>query len=123
VLSLVPWVTYRLAVGQHAAHDLPPWWSASFDLVFTAGVLIHVPPAEIDEVLRGMARVSRRWLLSVEYEADVETMINYRGQDDLLWKRPYGAMLAKYGAVRGSGLLTKADGFDNCTWTLVEKLS
>ena len=48
-------------------------------------------------------------------------MINYRGQDDLLWKRPYGALLARYGEVVARGLATKADGFDNCMWTLVAK--
>ena len=118
-LRQVP-VADRIEVAVCRAADVATVGS-EFGLVFTAGVLIHVPPAELDAVLNSMAAVSRRWLLAVEYEAETETMINYRGQDDLLWKRPYGALLARYGEVVARGLATKADGFDNCTWTLVAK--
>ena len=62
------------------------------DLVFTAGVLIHVPPDEIGLVMQSIANASAQYVLAVEYEADTEEMVKYRGNADRLWKRPFGAM-------------------------------
>jgi ubiquinone/menaquinone biosynthesis C-methylase UbiE len=70
------------------AFDLP-FKNEYFDLVFSAGVLIHIPPDHLPEALREIYRVSKRYLLSIEYFAEQETVIHYRGHEDLLWKRNF----------------------------------
>ncbi len=63
--------------------------SGAFDLVFTAGVLIHIPPSALTSSMTEIARVSGRYVLAIEYFADQETEISYRGEQGLLWKRNY----------------------------------
>lgn len=68
-----------------------------FNLVFTCGVLIHVPPDELEQSMKEIIRVSNRYVLAIEYEASRETMVKYRGQRDMLWKRPYGKLYKQLG--------------------------
>jgi pseudaminic acid biosynthesis-associated methylase len=63
---------------------------ASFDLVFTNVVLIHVPPEKLPTVMREICRVSRRFVLASEYFSRVPTEVVYRGEKGLLWKRDFG---------------------------------
>ena len=70
------------------AYELP-FRDRSFDLVFTWGVLIHVPLRSLGDALAEIHRVSAGYVLAVEYFAERETRIPYRGQDDLLWKRDF----------------------------------
>jgi pseudaminic acid biosynthesis-associated methylase len=96
----------------------------AFDLVFTAGVLIHVPLESLRAAQREIARVSRRYVLAIEYFAEKETPIPYRGHNNLLWKRDF---LAHYLAnVPKLTLLRTGDwgedsGFDRSRWWLLEK--
>ena len=62
----------------------------SYDLVFTNGVLIHVPPDRLATVMREICRVSRRYVLCAEYFSRTPTEIPYRGEAGLLWKRDFG---------------------------------
>jgi pseudaminic acid biosynthesis-associated methylase len=101
-----------------------PYPDASCDLVFTAGVLIHVPPEGLDQALTEIHRVARCWILAIEYFAGSDETIHYRGRDDMLWKRDY---LAHYRerfpellTVRQGYLGTDA-GFDDCHWWLLQK--
>lgn len=66
-----------------------PFASNRFDLVFTNGVLIHVPLDKLEQAIREMHRVSKRHILAIEYYAEEETIIPYRGYDNLLWKRNF----------------------------------
>jgi pseudaminic acid biosynthesis-associated methylase len=94
------------------------------DLAFTSGVLIHVAPADVAKVMAEMYRVSRRYIVSIEYDWPTEEEIKYRGNGDSLWKRPHGAMWqAAYPALRSIRKLELApsDGYDNCTAHLFEK--
>ena len=101
-----------------------PFDDRTFDLVFTSGVLIHVPLARLETALREIHRVSRRYILAIEYFAEAETTIPYRGHDDLLWKRDF---LSHYRVLfpdltlAGSGDLTLAEGFDDARWWLLEQ--
>ena len=70
---------------------------AYFDLVMTAGLLIHVPPSEIKEVMRQIAALSDHYVLAIEYASLKEEEIDYRGHAGRLWRRPYGAMYADLG--------------------------
>ena len=102
-----------------------PFPACSFDLVFTAGLLIHIPPDELDRVLGQLHRVARRYLLAIEYQAEKETAVTgYHGRDDMLWKRPFNQeYLSRFPDLRviRFGHWGEAWGFDNCTWWLMEK--
>ena len=104
--------------------DLP---AASFDLVFTMGVLIHIQP---DQLLQTMARMyawSSRYILMGEYFNRTPVMLEYHGQQDRLFKRDFGRLFADNFdvEVRDCGFLWDrqyaAAGFDDITWWLFEK--
>jgi pseudaminic acid biosynthesis-associated methylase len=101
-----------------------PFADGSFDLVCTVGVLIHVPPKDLGAALAELHRCSRRYLLAAEYAAEEETVVNYRGHGDLLWKRDflkeYQARFPGLGLVR-QGYWGAEHGFDRTTWWLLEK--
>lgn len=104
-------------VGEHGIAGLYP--SGSMDLVFTAGCLIHVPPAALEQTMRSLIDLTGRYIIAVEYDADVEEEVEYRGVKGALWKRPYGALYAAL----GMRLLSfgEAEGFDQCMYYLLEK--
>lgn len=58
-----------------------------FDLVFTRGVLIHIHPDEVDDVLHEFLRISKKWIFNLEYFAEDEKMIDWKRGKDLLWYR------------------------------------
>lgn len=95
------------------------------DLAFTSGVLIHVPPEELPGVYKEIHRVSRRYLLTIEYFAAEPEEKRYRGRDGLLFKRDFGALwldlfpdlkIVDYGF-----FWRPATGLDNLTWWLFRK--
>jgi SAM-dependent methyltransferase len=43
-----------------------PFEPAAFDLVFTMGLCMHIPPPEVRECIRGLARVARRDVVLIE---------------------------------------------------------
>lgn len=95
-----------------------------FDLVFTACVLIHIPLSDLPLALAENYRVSNRYILAIEYFAEEETGIHYRGHDDLLWKRDflkhYETQFPDLALIR-SGYWGPEDGFDRTHWWLLEK--
>lgn len=80
-----------------------PFDDDSFDLVFTSGVLIHIHPADLSRAMKEIVRVSRRWILGFEYYSAEPKRVNYRGRDELLWKRNF--MGEYFGAVPGLKIL------------------
>ena len=104
--------------------DQLPFGDGQFDLVFTAGVLIHISPSELPHALAEIHRVSRRYILAIEYFAKVDEEIVYRGQSGLLWKRNFlQHYQSRFSALKllGSGYWTAEQGFDRCHWWLLEK--
>ena len=92
------------------------------ELTFTAGVLIHVAPKELKEVMEKLIAMSSNYVMAIEYESDVETEIEYRGQKGLLWKRPYGELYERMGLKQISTAKLQMDvGFDNCRYWLMQK--
>lgn len=73
-----------------SARDLP-FADRTFDLVFTAGVLIHQSPAILEQVLREVVRCSRKHILCIEYYAPSLTEVPYRGFRGSLHKLDFGA--------------------------------
>ena len=101
-----------------------PFKDGVFDLVFTAGVLIHVAPGDLAGALAEIYRVSRHYILAIEYFAGEETTIHYRGHEDLLWKRDFfGHYQASFPDLTliNRGYWGEADGFDRTHWWLLEK--
>jgi spore coat polysaccharide biosynthesis protein SpsF len=99
---------------------------AAVDLVFTRGVLIHVPDEHLETAYREMHRVARRWLMFSEYFAPATATVRYHGHDDMLWKRDYGALaLDLFDDVRyvADGFFWhRVTGLDNVNWWLFEKV-
>ena len=106
--------------GVFVDDEEPNWPDA--ELVFSAGFLIHIPPDQIDHMIQSMINASYRYVMAIEYYSEHEEEITYRGQDDLLWKRPYGSILdafdLKHVATTGNPA-----GFDDCTCWIFEKKS
>ena len=104
-----------------ALEALSSFPNPTFDLVFTAGVLIHIPPQTLPLVMQAIINASAQYVLAVEYEGD-ETMVEYRGESDRLWRRHYGRLYQDMGLkLVDSGQVGPSDGFDNCTWWLLTK--
>ena len=93
--------------------------AGSIDLVFTCGVLIHVAPEDLDPIMRAIVATSGRYVLAVEYAADEEEEIEYRGHAGKLWKRPFGKLYEQLGLKLLS--VGEAGGFDDCVYWLLEK--
>lgn len=122
-LAIARTASPKIATLRGDVFDLP-FKDGRFDLVFTAGVLIHVALGDLPRALREICRVSRRHVLAIEYFAEEETVIPYRGHDDLLWKRDF---LAHYRRecpdlrpVR-QGYWGPEAGFDRTHWWLLER--
>ena len=98
-----------------------------FELVFTCGVLIHVPPEDLLNVMKKMHEWSSKYIVIAEYFNRTPVSIEYQGRPDLLFKRDFGAMFADnfdvilvdYGFLWGR--IFDSAGFDDITWWLFEK--
>ena len=64
-----------------------PYPDSFFDLVFTRIVLIHVPPEQIQKAMSELLRVSKKWILNLEFYNESEDMIDWKRGKDLLWYR------------------------------------
>jgi pseudaminic acid biosynthesis-associated methylase len=95
------------------------------DLVFTSGVLIHVPPDKLERSLDEIYRCARRWIICGEYFAPQEEMIAYRGHPDALWRRDYGSLfLDRFPRLRCTAHMfawKRMTGLDNLTFWVFEK--
>ena len=107
--------TYEMSGAE--AGDM---WPDSFDLVFTAGVLIHVAPEHLSSLMDSIIKASKRYVLAIEYAADKEEHVEYRGCTDRLWRRPFGEFYRQKG-LRLIDTWDAGNGFDRCTAWLLEK--
>ena len=114
----------RCYAGQAQQLDFP---SDSFDLVFTSGVLIHISPEGkrgLKAACQEIARVSKRWVVAIEYFSAQPRSVTYRDRKGLLWLRDFGQFY-----METCGLVPVACGFawkpltglDNVTWWLLRK--
>jgi pseudaminic acid biosynthesis-associated methylase len=117
----VPGVDAREASGARL-----PFEDASFDLVFTMGVLIHQDPqSQLEPMMREIVRCSRRFVIAGEYHADELTEVPYRGQEGALFKQDFGALYQRlFGELEllDSGFLSEGEGrWDDLTYWVFEK--
>lgn len=114
-----------------AAHLHDAWGSSlpqadgSIDLVFTAGVLIHIPEPNLIETVREIYRVSRRYVACLEYFSRDPATVRYRGHEDMLFKRDFGGlyldMFPDLKVVDDGFFWRRSTGADDLTWCLLEK--
>lgn len=101
-----------------------PFEDGKFDLVFTAGVLIHQPHDTLLSVQREIVRCSRRWVLAIEYFDEATIEVPYRGEHGALFRRDYGRLYREsFPALveREHGALSRDDGWDDVHWWLFER--
>lgn len=98
-----------------------PFRDRAFDLIFTAGVLIHQPETTLPLVMAEAVRCARRYVLALEYFAAEATDVPYRGEKGALFKRDYGRLYADLFPelrLEDSGELGHDEGWDDVTWWL-----
>ncbi len=83
--------TENINIILGSAFDIP-FKANYFDLVFTSGLLIHINPSHISEVMNEMHRCAREYIWGFEYYADEYTEITYREQKNLLWKADFAEL-------------------------------
>jgi len=118
---------HPLAQSFNGTIEDAPFDDASFDLVFTTGVLIHIHPDNLLKNMEKMYRLSSRYVLMGEYFNRTPVMLEYQGQKDRLFKRDFGKLfienfpvkLVDYGFLWGH--IYDNAGFDDITWWLFEK--
>jgi len=78
----------NINIIEGSAFDIP-FKDGYFNLVFTAGVLIHINPSDITLVIKEIHRCAREYIWGFEYFEKTYTEIPYRGQRNLLWKADF----------------------------------
>ena len=104
--------------------DLIPLEDNAIEMVFSCGVLIHIPPDNLKKACDEIYRVSSRYIVCIEYFSDKPEEIIYRGQTGLLWKRDFGKFYLDHYDVSliDYGFFWKeATGLDNLTYFIFEK--
>ncbi len=95
---------------QASAADLP-FEDESFDLVFTSGVLIHAPEFELDLQMSEIVRVSKRYVLAMEYDGNEVRGWRWITKDGL-WSRDYGGIYQRAYDLK----LLEEEEIDEGTW-------
>ena len=110
---------HALAAGLDVSVALP-YNYYPFELVFTCGVLIHIAPEDLQATMQSIVDASCDYVLAVEYAADQEEEVLYRGYGGKLWKRPYGKLYQDMGLTLVQEF-DAGEGFDRCTAWLLRK--
>lgn len=102
-----------------------PFGNGEMDLVLTSGVLIHIPDDALESALSELYRVSRRYILMLEYFAPSPETVPYHGHDDFLFKRDYGSILLDnfpdLQHIANGFFWKRTSGLDNLNWWLLRK--
>ncbi len=104
--------------GGSITELLPP---DCVELVFTAGVLIHVSPEDLPRMMQDIIDTSCDYVLAIEYAADKEEEVEYRGYSKKLWRRPYGKLYQDMD-LKLINEWDAGEGFDKCTAWLLRKI-
>ena len=90
---------YRVSYGE--AEDIP-FKDGWFDLVFTSGLLIHIPPEDLPKVMDEIYRVSKRYIWGLEYYwPEITEIESYRKKYGMgCWKGNYCTLFEKMGLKR-----------------------
>lgn len=86
--------TTNINIIQGSGFDIP-FKDNYFDLVFTNGVLIHISPSDLNAIMSEMCRCSKSLIWGFEYYNETIKAIDYRGNEDKLWKGDYAKIFAE----------------------------
>jgi pseudaminic acid biosynthesis-associated methylase len=100
--------------------------SVKFDLTISKGVLIHINPEKLAEVYQNLFNLSNRYILVYEYYNPTPMAIEYRGHEDVLFKRDFaGELIDKFNLkLINYGFNYNREKYfpnDDGTWFLLEK--
>lgn len=66
--------------NMHIMDDL------TFDIVFDRGVLIHLSDSDVDKAMSEMLRVSKKYVMNIEYHGEDGKKIDWRGGEPLYYR-------------------------------------
>ena len=69
-----------------------PFKDDFFPLVFTSGVLMHIPKKDLTIVMKEICRCSNRWIWGFEYWAPIRVEVEYRKNEGMLWRDDWVTM-------------------------------
>lgn len=97
------------------------------DFVFTKGLLIHLNPEKLNLTYELLYKSSKKYICIGEYYSPQPIKVNYRGNEDRLFKRDFvGELMRKYKDLKlvDYGFCYQNDNNfpqDDITWFLLEK--
>ena len=132
---------HSVEINAQAAAEIEAWGGATvevaslmdfeptrqWDLSFTKGVLIHLPPESLPDVYDKLVAASSRYVMVCEYYNPSPVEVSYRGHEHALFKRDFaGEILDAHPALRlvDYGFTYHRDPqhpLDDSTWFLMEK--
>ena len=80
--------TNGINIIQGSGFDLP-FKNEYFDLVYTAGVLIHISPNDHKQFMSEMLRCTKKYIWGFEYYNQEIKQLSYRGNEGYMWKADY----------------------------------
>jgi len=134
---------HSVEINAKAAAEIEAWGGATvevaslldfepqrqWDLSFTKGVLIHLPPEALPGVYDKLVAASSRYVMVCEYYNPTPVEVSYRGHEHALFKRDFaGEILNAHPELRlvDYGFTYHRDPqhpLDDSTWFLMEKHS
>lgn len=75
-------LTQGINIIQGEADNIP-FKDGYFDLVFTSGVLIHINPKNLSNVMKEIVRCSKKYIWGIEYYKDKFMEVSYRENDNV----------------------------------------
>lgn len=99
-------------------------WGRKWSLSFTKGVLIHIHGVDLPRAYEALYAASGKYILVAEYFSLTPVAIDYRGNENKLFKRNFGAEIGeRFPDLKlvADGFAGKSDGQDDLTWWLWEK--
>jgi pseudaminic acid biosynthesis-associated methylase len=132
---------HSVEINAQAAAEIDAWGGATvevaslmdfeptrgWDLSFTKGVLIHLPPESLPDVYAKLVAASSRYVMVCEYYNPSPVEVSYRGHEHALFKRDFaGEILDAHPELRlvDYGFTYHRDPqhpLDDSTWFLMEK--
>lgn len=88
-------LTTDINIIKGSCFDIP-FKDNYFDLVFTSGVLIHIAPNDLEKAMKEIYRCSNKYIWGFEYFSDNLEELNYRDNNDYLWKQDFSKLYRKY---------------------------
>ena len=142
ILDLYPKTElHSVEINATAAAEIQAWGGATvevaslldfeptrqWDLSFTKGVLIHLPPDALSGIYDKLVAASARYVMVCEYYSPTPVEVTYRGHEHALFKRDFaGEILDAHPELRlvDYGFTYHRDPvhpLDDSTWFLMEK--